>query len=78
VYSSVPAGAFGLKQRIEIGPVSGLSNVKCWLDEHGYDAADADLCQHLFDAAKRADRVLSDEECHRLVADARHARAGGR
>jgi len=77
VYSSVPAGTFGLKQKIEISPVSGLSNVKYWLEEHGYDASNAELCQHLFDAAKRADRVLSDEECHRLAADARHARAGG-
>ncbi len=77
VYSSVPAGTFGLKQKIEISPVSGLSNVKCWLEEHGYDPSDADLCQRLFDAAKRADRVLSDEECHRLAADTRHAKAGG-
>jgi 2-isopropylmalate synthase len=77
VYSSVPAGTFGLKQKIEISPVSGLSNVKCWLEEHGYDASDAELCQRLFDVAKRADRVLSDEECHRLVAEARHAGAGG-
>jgi 2-isopropylmalate synthase len=77
VYSSVPAGTFGLRQKIEIGPVSGISNVKCWLEEHGYGASDAELCQRLFEAAKRADRVLSDEECHRLVADARHAGAGG-
>jgi 2-isopropylmalate synthase len=75
VYSSVPAGAFGLKQRIEISPVSGLSNVKCWLAEHGYDAGDAALCDHLFAAAKRADRTLSDEECHRL---AREAAGAGR
>ncbi len=78
VYSSVPAGVFGLKQRIEISPVSGLSNVKCWLDEHGYDAADAALCDHLFTAAKRADRALSDEECHRLAREASGARAVGR
>ena len=77
VYSSVPAGTFGLKQKIEVSPVSGLSNVKYWLEEHGYDGSNADLCQHLFDAAKRADRVLSDEECHRLAADARHAKASG-
>ena len=70
VYSSVPAGTFGLKQRIEISPVSGLSNVRCWLEEHGYDPADAALCDHLFAAAKRADRVLSDSECHRLAAEA--------
>jgi 2-isopropylmalate synthase len=67
VYSSVPAGTFGRRQKIEISPVSGLSNVKCWLEEHGYDGGDAVLSQRLFDAAKRADRVLSDEECHRLA-----------
>jgi len=77
VYSSVPAGVFGLKQRIQISPVSGLSNVKCWLEENGYDPSDAELCQRLFDAAKRADRVLSDEECHRLAAGARRAGVGG-
>ncbi len=75
VYSSVPAGAFGLKQKIDISPVSGLSNVKCWLEEHGYDSSDAELCQRLFDAAKRADRALSEEECHRLAAGAPRARA---
>ena len=75
VYSSVPAGAFGLKQRIEISPVSGLSNVKCWLEEHGYDAGDAALCDHLFAAAKRADRALSDEECHRLALEVSGTRA---
>jgi 2-isopropylmalate synthase len=67
VYSSVPAGMFGLRQKIEISPVSGLSNVRCWLEEHGYDASDPVLCQRLFEAAKRADRVLGDEECHRLA-----------
>jgi 2-isopropylmalate synthase len=70
VYSSVPAGAFGLRQKIEISPVSGLSNVKCWLEEHGYDAADAALVERLFNAAKRADRVLTDEDCHRIAAEA--------
>jgi 2-isopropylmalate synthase len=77
VYSSVPAGEFGLRQKIQISPVSGLSNVKCWLEENGYDASDAELCQRLFDAAKRTDRVLSDEECHRLSAGARRVSAGG-
>ena len=78
VYSSVPAGAFGLRQRIEISPVSGLSNVKSWLEVHGYDAADAALCDHVFAAAKRADRALSDEECHRLARESAGARAAGR
>src|SRR5216110_794728 len=67
VYSSVPAQEFGLEQKIEISPVSGLSNVKYWLETHGYDAEDEAACRVLFEAAKRTDRVLSDDECHRLV-----------
>jgi isopropylmalate/homocitrate/citramalate synthase len=67
VYSSVPAEEFGLAQKIEISPVSGLSNVKYWLETHGYDADDETACRVLFEAAKRTDRVLSDEECHRLL-----------
>lgn len=67
VYSSVPAAEFGFEQRIEISPVSGLSNVKYWLEHHGYDPNDDAACRTLFDAAKRTDRVLSDEECHRLL-----------
>jgi 2-isopropylmalate synthase len=67
VYSSVPAAELGLEQVIEISPVSGLSNVKYWLGSHGYDPDDGAACQALFDAAKRADRTLTEEECHRLV-----------
>src|SRR5438067_1227891 len=67
VYSSVPAEEFGFEQRIEISPVSGISNVKYWLEHHGYDPEDVAACQKLFDAAKRTDLVLSDQECHRLL-----------
>ena len=70
VYSSVPAEELGLEQKIEISPVSGLSNVKYWLEVHGYDAEDEGACRALFEAAKRTDRVLSDEECHRLLKQA--------
>lgn len=78
IYSSVPASAFGARQEIEISPVSGLSNVKCWLEEHGYDPEDETLADVLFQAAKHADRVLSADECRRLLAakGARAARAG--
>lgn len=68
VYSSVPATEFGLSQLIEISPLSGLSNVKYWLAEHGYDPEDTVVSQALFNAAKSADRVLVAEECHQLVA----------
>ncbi|MGH7703736.1 MAG: LeuA family protein, partial [Gemmatimonadales bacterium] len=71
VYSSVPAGDFGLTQRIEISPLSGLSNVKYWLQEHGYDPDDERISSALFQAAKDAGHTLADEECHRLVEAAR-------
>jgi 2-isopropylmalate synthase len=70
VYSSVPAGELGMAQRIEISPVSGLSNVKYWLQAHGYDPANESAARTLFDAAKKTDRVLTDDECHALLASA--------
>jgi 2-isopropylmalate synthase len=62
VYSGVPAMMFGMKQRIDVSHVSGMSNVKHWLAEHGYDATDEGLCTHVFGLAKRTNRVLSEEE----------------
>jgi 2-isopropylmalate synthase len=62
VYSGVPAVMFGMKQRIDVSHVSGMSNVRHWLEEHGYDASDDELCNHVFGLAKRTNRVLSDEE----------------
>lgn len=62
IYSGVPAGYFGLRQRIEVSPVSGLSNVRFWLAEHGYDGGDAALCERIFALAKRTDRVLSEAD----------------
>lgn len=67
IYSGIPASMVGRTQVIEIGPMSGLSNVKCWLKNHGYDPMDQALCQTLFDAAKSADRVLSTTALERLI-----------
>lgn len=62
VYSGVPASAFGMRQTIEISPVSGLSNVKYWLSAHGYDSEDARLCEAIFGLAKRVDHTLTEPE----------------
>jgi 2-isopropylmalate synthase len=62
VYSGVPASEFGLRQRIEISPVSGLSNVRYWLEENGYDPEDERLCAAVFDLAKRSDHTLTEAE----------------
>ena len=78
VYSSVPAASFGAQQRIDVSPVSGLSNVKWWLAENGYDPNNEELSKRLFEAAKGADRVLSDEECHRIASDTSGANPGSR
>jgi isopropylmalate/homocitrate/citramalate synthase len=68
IYSGVPAGMFGLRQRIEISPMSGLSNVRRWLEEHGYDAADEGLGEFVLAAAKRSDHTFSTAEVHDLCA----------
>ena len=62
VYSSVPASDFGRRQVIEISHVSGMSNVRYWLAEHGYDSADEALCNCVFELAKQTDHVLTEDE----------------
>jgi 2-isopropylmalate synthase len=62
IYSAVPASMVGRKQHIEVGPMSGLSNVKHWLREHGHDPEDEALSRRIFDAAKRADHTLTSGE----------------
>jgi 2-isopropylmalate synthase len=61
VYSGVPAHLFGLEQVIEIGPMSGKSNVLYWLSRHKIPASD-ELVNRIFDAAKHSDRVLTESE----------------
>ena len=70
VYSSVPAGSFGIAQTIEITPVSGMSNVRFWLETHGFDPANERFARALFDAAKRTDRALTEDECRAVIAQA--------
>jgi 2-isopropylmalate synthase len=61
VYSGVPSHWFGMEQKIEIGPMSGKSNVLFWLEKRGIAPSD-ELVERIFDRAKRADRVLTDAE----------------
>jgi isopropylmalate/homocitrate/citramalate synthase len=66
IYSGVPAGQFGLKQVIEIGPMSGKSNVIFWLESRGMEVND-DRVNRIYDRAKQASAVLSEEELMALV-----------
>jgi len=61
VYSGVPAHLFGLEQVVEIGPMSGKSNVLYWLAQHQILATD-ELVNRIFEVAKESSRVLTEEE----------------
>ncbi len=61
VYSGVPAHYFGLEQIIEIGPMSGKSNVIYWLERHGLPVSE-DVVERIFRRAKMSDRVLTQNE----------------
>jgi 2-isopropylmalate synthase len=67
VYSAVPASWLGRQQEIEVGPMSGASNIRSWLLDHGYTPDEAVL-DRILAAAKHADHTLSDEELHAVVA----------
>ena len=66
VYSGVPAGQFGLEQVVEIGPMSGKSNVIYWLERRGIEASE-ERVSRIYDQAKQASSVLADDEIMRLV-----------
>ena len=61
VYSGVPAEMVGRRQIIEVGPMSGVSNVQCWLENHGIEPR-PELVEAIFRRAKESDQILSDEE----------------
>ncbi len=66
VYSGVPAAWFGRRQEIELGPMSGRSNVTWWLEAHGHAASPRHV-NALLAAAKASDHVLSDAELETLL-----------
>ncbi|HEY4683746.1 MAG TPA: LeuA family protein [Candidatus Acidoferrales bacterium] len=61
VYSGVPSHFFGLEQVIEIGPMSGKSNVIYWLEKRGIPATE-EVVERIFAAAKQSPRLLTEEE----------------
>ncbi len=61
VYSSVPASYVGRSQVIEVGPMSGESNVVYWLRQRGLDT-DPEVVRDIFDHAKQAQAVLEEAE----------------
>ncbi len=66
VYSAVPASMVGRKQKIDIGPLSGESNVAYWLHDHGYDF-NGGMVKKIFDYAKHSNRLLTDDEIEAFI-----------
>jgi 2-isopropylmalate synthase len=66
VYSGVPAGLFGLKQVIEVGPMSGKSNVIYWLESRGIEASEERVTR-IFEHAKRSSAVMEEQAVMELV-----------
>jgi 2-isopropylmalate synthase len=70
VYSGVPARMISRRQEIEIGPMSGKSNVIFWLESRGLEAP-PDLVDRILSVAKTAPAVLTEEEIRGVIGPAR-------
>src|SRR5690348_14044290 len=66
VYSGVPASVLGREQRIEVGPMSGESNVVYWLETHGIEPTRERIAR-IMGRAKGSDRLLSEDELKALA-----------
>ncbi|HEY0873667.1 MAG TPA: LeuA family protein [Vicinamibacterales bacterium] len=61
VYSGVPASMVGRGQEVDVGPMSGRSNVLFWLERRGIEADEAAV-DRIFARAKASSRVLTEDE----------------
>ena len=68
VYAAVPASLVGRQQEIEVGPMSGKSNVIFWLESRGLPATD-EIVDRIFAAAKASNRTLTHEQVQSLAGE---------
>src|SRR5215216_4029277 len=66
VYSGVPASMLKREQMIEIGPMSGKSNVIFWLERRGIEPS-IERVERIFNHAKQSTTVLTDEEVRAMI-----------
>jgi 2-isopropylmalate synthase len=66
VYSAIPASLIGREQVIEVGPMSGKSNVVFWLEKRGLPATE-DVVDRIFAKAKGSTCVLTEEEIRLVI-----------
>jgi 2-isopropylmalate synthase len=61
VYSAIPASMVGREQEIDVGPMSGKSNVTYWLEKRGI-AVSEQVVDRVFQRAKSSPTVLTEAE----------------
>lgn len=66
IYSGVPASWFGREQEIEVGPMSGNSNILFWLHKNGYEGTPEQV-DTIRSAAKSTNKLLSQNELLTLM-----------
>ncbi len=66
IYSGVPAGLFGREQEIEIGHMSGESNVIYWLKKRHIDPQ-PELVKKILMVAKATDHLLTEDEVRQVI-----------
>jgi 2-isopropylmalate synthase len=71
VYSGVPSHVFGMEQVIDVGPMSGKSNVLFWLERRGIPASD-EIVDRIYQRAKKSDHTLSEAEILECVEQKMH------
>jgi 2-isopropylmalate synthase len=66
VYAAVPASLVGREQEIEIGPMSGKSNVVFWLESRGLPVTD-EMVDRIYAVAKASNRMLTHEQVQAIL-----------
>ena len=71
VYSGVPSHVFGMEQTIDVGPMSGKSNILWWLERRGIPATD-EIVDRIYQRAKQSDHTLNEAEILACMPSAAH------
>ena len=74
IYSGVPAGEFGLQQKIEIGPMSGQSNIIYWLQQRDIEP-ELELVEKIYDFAKHSNTLLNESQIDTIIKSYREKRS---
>jgi 2-isopropylmalate synthase len=66
VYAAVPASLVGRSQQIDVGPLSGRSNVVYWLEQRGR-VASPEVVERILAAAKASNRTLTEPQVLKIL-----------